>query len=212
MPSKKSSHSSRSSKSTSSESEWIYKKRHYGKKCKKRSKCKPKYEYQFATNWSYDAAYLSIYGKKAQVLNISDPVVFEFIQIAKNICFAPDTSKITITQDGVYSFHATIVPNEPSQFTLFVNGVPLASATIGTNSAGINLVITQILELKCGDVLELLNYTSAVNGGTITIPTSIGGVIPASSTNVDLSIFKIDGSKCEYPKHKVYEKCEKKCD
>jgi len=143
---------------------------------------------------------------------VNDPVVFESIQTIKNITFTPNTSKITINEDGVYTFHAVVIPNEPSQFTLFVNGSPLVSAMGGTNGAGINLVMTQILSFKSGDVLELINYTSAVNGGKITISTSIGGIVPGSSTNVDLSIFKIDSLGSEYPEHKICpcEKNEKK--
>ncbi len=202
MPSKKSySRSSSSSESDSSDSEWTCKKRKRCKKCKK-IKCTIK----CSTNWSFEPAYISLYGKKSQTLNANDPVVFEFVQIEKNFCFVPNTSKITVSQDGVYVFNAIIIPNEPSQFTLFINNLPYSFTTTGTNGAGTNMLMSQILELKCGDVLELLNFTSAVNGGTVTIPSSIGGIIPGSSNNVELSIFKIDSLKCEYPQHKVYTK------
>ncbi len=166
-----------------------------------------------ATNWSFKPAYLNTYSKKAQTLAVGDSVDFEFNQLSKNILHTPDTPQVTIQESGVYQYLAILTVDQPCQFTIFVNSLPIASTTSGNNTAGVNLVMSQLLEFNAGDIIELKNFTSAVNGGTVTISTSAGGAIPATSTNVDLSILKIDDLKCKYPEHEVCcKKNKKKCD
>jgi hypothetical protein len=141
-----------------------------------------------------------------QTLAVNDPVVFDFVQLNKNFTFTPTQSAITIQLSGVYEYNIILAVNQPSQFTLFINGIPDGSTTSGINSAGVGINMHQLLVLQVGDVVDLRNYESAVAGGIVDISPSQGGLLPGTSVNVDMSMNRIDSLDLTHPEVK---KCSK---
>ena len=83
------------------------------------------------------------------------------------------TTTICIERDGIYNVFADVITNQPSQITIFVNNVPDVTTTFGRDSGGNRCFVRQFMKLRCGDVLTLRNYESAL--GLIETATNPGG-------------------------------------
>ena len=69
-------------------------------------------------------AYGSFYSLNGQQINASEPVLFEYAQLAKNIDLGVNKQTLYIRRDGVYQISLHLTPDGASQWTLFVNGTP----------------------------------------------------------------------------------------
>jgi hypothetical protein len=75
---------------------------------------------------------------------------------------------------------------EPAQFALFVNGAPVASSVVGSGAGTQQLVGTCIVTLSAGDVLTVVNHTSAAE---VLLQTVAGGT--QTNANAQLTILKL---------------------
>jgi hypothetical protein len=125
-------------------------------------------------------AYFAIYSSVDQIINIDEPVIFSVNGPHKNIRHKQGTSEVNIFKDGIYYFFFDVEANAPSQFTIFVNNVPIANTTDGTDSGSGQSSIRQLMTLYKGDVVKVVNYKSFLNpvkmlvnpGGTEISPTA----------------------------------------
>lgn len=152
---------------------------------------KKKRKKTIVSNWSFEPVYISAFGKEAQILNINDPIAYETIQSIRNGSIDLDMGQITVDYGGVYKYHGLFNTSEPCQVTLFINGSPLPSSTSGTNTGAAQITMGQIIELNAGDIVEVRNFTSAVNGGVINIPIGVGGIVAGTTVNAEFNIWKI---------------------
>lgn len=94
--------------------------------------------------------------------------------------FVQGENVVTIKQDGIYDIFADIITDEPSQLTLFINGVPEYSTTFGRDSGASRCLIRQFLPLKCGDQISVANWDS--HAGTIHTAENPGGNFPGQNS------------------------------
>ena len=105
----------------------------------------------------------------------------------------------------------TIGTTKASQFTVFVNGVAVASTTAGTNQGAGQLILRQTLPLNVGDVLTVQNYTSSA--GTVTVSTNAGGLqvgIDAGLVLYNLGPLPADLDPCVVVVENLVCGCERK--
>jgi hypothetical protein len=107
--------------------------------------------------------YFDIDSSTSQKLNLGDPVIFQVLNLKKNISFKTGTSLITVHRSGYYYIVVDIALDEPTQFTIFINNIPIPSLTTGVDSGAGQVSISQIIFLKNGDNLKIVNWKSAIN-------------------------------------------------
>lgn len=112
---------------------------------------------------------------------IEAPIPFDSNGPLLGVTHTPTSPSVVITNAGVYSVTFSVSGTEPNQFTLFVNGVPNTS-TVYASGAGTQQNNGQvILALGAGDVLTLVNHSSA---SAIILAPTVGG----TQANVNASI------------------------
>lgn len=83
-----------------------------------------------------------------------------------------------VRDDGIYVIIFTIADDNPSQWTIFVNGKALPSTTTGTNSGAGQLNCRRMIALKKNDAVVIRNYTS--NASAVTTVPYAGGSLPGN--------------------------------
>jgi hypothetical protein len=97
------------------------------------------------------------------------------------VTHAPGASAITITDAGTYAISFSVSGSEPNQFALFVNGAPDVSTVYGSGAGTQQNNGLSILVLAAGDVLTLVNHSSAA---AVTLASVVGG----TQANVSASV------------------------
>lgn len=147
-------------------------------------------------------SYGSYFSTVAQVVSLEAPVLFTDQINVYNSSISTDKSTVTVDKDGAYLFGFLMNSNEFCEFTIFVNGVPDLSTTAGINKGANNLFLRQILNLKKGDKLSVVNHTSAA--GNVNINPTAGGRINGVS-----AVFYLIKIAVTYPK---VPQCENVCE
>lgn len=122
-----------------------------------------------------------IYNEGAQVVAIEAPVSFDSTGAISNVTHAPGTSNITFIEGGTFAIEFTVSGVEPNQFALFVNGTPVEGGVFGSGAGTQQNSGTVITQVAAGDVLTLVNHSSAA---AVTLQTLAGG----TQANVNASI------------------------
>jgi hypothetical protein len=91
------------------------------------------------------------------------------------------SASITVGSTGHYLVDFSISGTEPSQFSLFDNGSPVAGTTYGSGAGTQQDGGQVIVSLADGDVLTLVNYSS---GAAVGLASDIGG----TQANVNASL------------------------
>lgn len=132
-------------------------------------------------------AYGSFYCTSEQDVAIEAPVLFSNSQNVLNMTHVLGTGEIKVQKAGVYLFVFVVSTNQACQFTIFVNGVPDTTTTAGINKGANVLQLRQEIELKVGDIVTVVNHTSAT--GNVKITSNVGGLLPG--INAQLLLTKI---------------------
>ena len=115
---------------------------------------------------------------------VEAPVLFDSNGPLVGVTHTPGTSDITVVNSGVYVITFSVSGVEPNQFGIFINGVavPQTDQTIyGADTGAQQNTGLTIVTLTAGDVLTLVNHTSAA---AVTLQTLAGG----SQSNVNASV------------------------
>ncbi|MEP7103144.1 MAG: collagen-like protein [Candidatus Dojkabacteria bacterium] len=122
-----------------------------------------------------------IYNTGAQSVAIDAPILFSSSGPMVGVTHTAGTSTITITNAGVYSINFSVSGAEANQFTVYINGTPSPTTTYGS-AAGIQQNNGQaILILGAGDVLTVVNHSSAA---AVTLTALVGGTQSTVSASV----------------------------
>ncbi len=122
-----------------------------------------------------------IYNLPAQTVAIEAPVVFSSNGPLSGFTHLLGTSEITVTTAGVYLVDFSASGTEVNQFALSVNNVAVPQTTYGSGAGTQQNNGQAILNLAAGDVITLLNHSSAA---AIGLPSVVGG----TQANVNASI------------------------
>ncbi|GCE25062.1 hypothetical protein KDA_05460 [Dictyobacter alpinus] len=102
------------------------------------------------------------------------------------ITHTPGSSSITVGDTGTYRIDFNIQTAQPSQFTIFRNGVPLPGTGFGSFGGSQITHGDTIQELTAGDVLEVVNHTSL---NDVQLQINAGGNDPV--VNASFNIIRI---------------------
>ena len=127
------------------------------------------------------AAYAYIYNTSAEVVAIEAAVAFDSNGVLLGINHAPGNAGIVVLNAGTYQIAFTLSGVEPNQFALFVNGASVAGSVYGSGTGTQQNHGQVILALSAGDVLTIVNHSSA---SAVTLQPLAGG----TQTNVNASV------------------------
>ncbi|MGI8556776.1 MAG: BclA C-terminal domain-containing protein [Solirubrobacteraceae bacterium] len=112
---------------------------------------------------------------------IEGVVNFDSNGLLLGITHAPGTSTIALVAAGVYKVTFSVSGTEPNQFALFDNAA-LVPGTIYGSGAGTQQNVGQVIaQFSAGDVLTLVNHSSASAVG-------LASVIGGTQANVNASV------------------------
>ena len=126
----------------------------------------------------------------SQVVNVESPVLFDSYNNVNGLVWNPsgsDPSQVQVTEDGHYKLFFLCTTNTPGQIALAVNGVPVINTIQGTSKGAGQLTIRTLLDLKAGDLVTVINHTSAV--GALSLSQNAGG--SQHTISAILTVFKI---------------------
>lgn len=131
-------------------------------------------------------AYGYIYNFTPQTVAIEDSVEFDSTGPVLGVTHAPGDDEIVVVAAGVYSVDFSVSGTEPNQFAIFVNGAPVASTVYGSGAGTQQNTGQSILILAAGDVITLVNHSSAAAVGLASL---VGGTQP--NVNASVKILKL---------------------
>lgn len=122
-----------------------------------------------------------IYAVIPQTVAVEAPVLFDSNGPLSGVTHAPGSPSITITSAGTYQVNTSVSGTEPNQFAIFINGAPAPETVYGSGAGTQQNNGQSILVLGAGDVLTLVNHTSAA---AVTLASVVGG----TQANVSASV------------------------
>ena len=146
-------------------------------------------------------SYLNSASTNSQIIQVNDPIIWEITSLKENVHHSQGTSQAVISKDGIYDIFFDCITSEPSQFTVFVNGIPEPNTTFGRDSGANKCLLRQFVKLYKGDVVEVRNWTS--NSVNVTTSLNSGGKLPGIP--VFFMLFKLANIEDD-----EYNRCHKK--
>lgn len=122
-----------------------------------------------------------IYNEGAQTVPLETDVTFDNNGILSGVAHALGTTQLIIVTPGIYFVLFIVSSVEPNQFTLFLNGAPIAGSTYGSGAGTQQNPGGVFVNAAAGDILTLRNHTSA---SAVDLQTLAGG----TQTNANASI------------------------
>ena len=123
-----------------------------------------------------------VYNVSAETVAIEAPVPFSDNGIlTSGITHAPGDPGVAFTSAGDYKVTFSVSGTEPSQFALFLNGAMVTGTIYGSGAGTQQNTGQAIFRINAGDVLTLVNHSSAAAVG---LPSLAGG----TQGNVNASI------------------------
>jgi hypothetical protein len=122
-----------------------------------------------------------IYNLGAQTVAMEGAVLFDSNGPLSGFTHTTGSASITVGSTSTYLVDFSISGTQPSQFSLFDNGSPVAGATYGSGAGTQQDGGQVIVSLAAGDVLTLVNHSSA---SAIGLASNIGG----TQANVNASL------------------------
>ena len=131
--------------------------------------------------------YAYIYNNSAEVVAVIDAVDFDTNgPITAGILHAPGSPTTTLVNAGTYLVNWSVSGVEPNQFTLYLNGAPVANTRYGSGAGTQQNTGLSIITVPAGSTLELRNNLSPA---AVTLQTNAGGVQP--NINASLEILRL---------------------
>jgi hypothetical protein len=126
--------------------------------------------------------YAYIYNVGPQVIALQADIPFDTNgPLTSGISHTPSSTTVLLTNAGTYLVNWSVSGVEPNQFTVFLNGAPVAGSTYGSG-AGTQQNTGQVVFIAgAGSTLTLRNHTSTAG---ITLQTLAGG----TEVNVNASL------------------------
>ncbi len=140
-------------------------------------------------------SYISLSTSVSQNVNVGQEFSWSNEIIKHDTRYHQGDNYITIQNDGIYDIFADIITNEPLQFTLFVNGLPLDSTVFGRDSGAARTLMRQFVKLRKNDVISVKNWES--NAGSVNTAENPGGNFPGQNSMI--MAFMLTPTTCSMP-------------
>jgi len=126
--------------------------------------------------------YAAVYSTTSQSIPLEGAVAYNQNGIiTSGITHTVGSPGIVIRTAGVYKIEVNVQTAQPSQFTIYVDGVAVPGATYGSFASSSIMHGEAFVSLSSGDVVTLVNHTSY---GTVHLSTYVGGT--AATTNASM--------------------------
>jgi len=132
-------------------------------------------------------SYGKLFGQDPQTINVDAPVIFYEKQNIYNLAFISGKAEVMILIDGVYKIIFDSETTTPVQWTVSVNSIPNTTTTCGNDSGAGQSLLRQVLNLKKGDILTIINHTSFM--GSVELVQTAGGTEP--SNNISFGLLRL---------------------
>ena len=133
------------------------------------------------------AEYAYVYNASLEVVPLEAAIEFDLNGVmTAGITHAANSPGITVLTAGAYKVAYSVSATEPNQISLFVNGVAASGTTYGSGAGTQQNSGQAILLLGAGDVLTVVNHSSAAAIGLATL---IGGT--QTAVNASITIEKL---------------------
>jgi hypothetical protein len=127
------------------------------------------------------SAYGYVYNESAEVVAVEGDVAFDSNGSLLNVSHVAGTDGVVVAGSGTYLIDFSVSSTQPSQFSLFDNGEAVVGTTYGSGAGTQQDNGQAILTLSAGDVLTLVNHSSAA---AVILQSLAGG----TQTNVNASM------------------------
>lgn len=154
-------------------------------------------------------AYLSTISAGQDKVDVGKEFKLAVNVIAHNLKHPQGANYAVIRKTGIYDVCANVITDEPLQYALFVNGVPKMTTIYGRDSGANRCLLKQLVKLKKGDSVTLVNYES--DAGLVRASENPGGSFVGQNCQLSLFLLKpICHSKYDECKdHTPKEYCKK---
>ncbi|MDD4930537.1 MAG: collagen-like protein [Candidatus Colwellbacteria bacterium] len=139
-----------------------------------------------ATGPSNVLGYGYVYNLTSTTVAIESPINFDTNGPLLGISHTPSSPSIIFSESGVYSIIFSVSGTQPNQFAIFINGVPDGSTIYGSGAGTQQNTGPSIILITSGDVLTLVNHSSA---SAVTLDSVIGGT--QANVNASIQIVRI---------------------
>ncbi|MDR3647064.1 MAG: collagen-like protein [Candidatus Babeliales bacterium] len=126
------------------------------------------------------------YNLTAQVVAVEGAISFDNTGPVLNLLHIAGNAAINIINTGVYAITFSVSGAESNQFAIFVNGVANTTTIYGSGAITQQNTGQTIIQLTAGDIVTIVNHTSAT---PITLATTIGGT--QASVNASILIVQL---------------------
>ena len=131
--------------------------------------------------------YLYVYNLTAQTIAVEAPIPFDTNgAMSAGFTHAPGSANIAVVNAGVYKVSFSVSGTEPSQMALFRNGAPVPGSIYGSGAGTQETGGQVIVTLGAGDMLTVVNHSSAAAVG---LASNIGGT--QQNVNASVSIEQV---------------------
>jgi len=147
------------------------------------------------------SAYLTCINDQTQVIPTNHALEFNTLVSQSNVDTVNTNSPIFVRESGYYILFISVTVDTACQFTIFVNGVPVPSTCIGTNSGAGQVISRHMLKLHKDDNICVRNYVSTAN--SVTSKLYAGGSNPGN----DLTLLLMKFAPLNQPEHMHEHEC-----
>ncbi len=132
-------------------------------------------------------AYSAVTNSHHEIVSVGEAVDWAHIVLKSNIGFTQGSDSFRVEEDGVYDLFADLITNEPTQFTIFVNGTPELNTVSGRDSGAGRTLLRQFIELRRGDIISVRNFEA--HSGDVNTAINAGGELVGQ--NAQFMLFKL---------------------
>jgi hypothetical protein len=130
------------------------------------------------------AEYAYVYNAAIEVVPLEAAVTFDSNGVmTPGITHAPGAAGITVANAGAYKVTFSVSATGPNQMSLFVNGVVVPGTTYGSGAGTQQNTGQAILTLAAGNVLTVVNHSSAA---AVAVAALIGGTQATANASVTI--------------------------
>jgi len=137
--------------------------------------------------------YADIYNTALETIAIDSNVTFEYNNALAQAEHIPNTSDLVIKKSGIYMVLNILNVDDPSQWTIYINGISNAATTTGLNSGATQSTRASILALNCGDIVTIRNHISPKD---VALTVNAGGDGTVASVNAHIILVRIAPYVC----------------
>jgi hypothetical protein len=133
-------------------------------------------------------AFIETAHRAAANFKLNTPILLPINVFDVKLKHVTGSGDFIIRKDGLYKYSAEFETQEPTQLTIFVNGIANTTTVFGTDSGASQGVINNILKLCKGDCVQIRNaWSVGSSDNSINLDVNPGGTYAANNISVSFT-------------------------